>query len=69
MGNWNYYFNRKLLMNVYTFVVTTTDRVFVEAKDDEEAYQKAYDGEYEYEDTINREFNLCDVDFGEEDDN
>lgn len=56
-------------MNVYTFVVTTTDRVFVEAKDDEEAYQKAYDGEYEYEDTINREFNLCDVDFGEEDDN
>jgi hypothetical protein len=55
-------------MNVYTFVVTTTDRVFVEAKDDDEAYEKVYAGDYEYEDTINRDFNLCDIDYGEEND-
>jgi protein tyrosine phosphatase len=56
-------------MNTYVFVVTTDEQVVVTAENDDEAYEKAWAGDWDSSEVFNTEYVLDDVtSYGEEDD-
>ena len=55
-------------MNTYMFSVVTYERVYVTAKDDDEAYELVWNGDWNSAETFNTEYQLEDIEYGEEND-
>lgn len=55
-------------MNTYMFTVTTYERVYVTAKNDDEAYDLAWTGDWDSSEVFNTEYQLEDIEYGEADD-
>lgn len=56
-------------MNTYMFTVATYERVYVTAKDDDEAHELAWNGDWDSSEVFNTEYQLEDIEYGEEDGN